>query len=223
MAGMNGFEHSCSLEKTIISEYKKALKDSQYSFVQIDMIWDFYVTHAISGNSGQKRELPDYGWKKTENGELGYDALEKRLAIIAGIEKFCFIRSKSCKDTLKAMDLSNDRICVEHPRAVLLQNFSTTVDENEKIQFAGGGENRITCLFRHIRNAFAHGNTYFFDNEMMLLEDRDGKTTTAKILIRMKTLLDWIQILDKDQKFYILRDACSECKNGGGNNGTFDI
>lgn len=212
MAGMRGFEHNCSLDKVVIANYKKALSESEYSFAQIDMIWDFYIAHSLGGESGLKRELTDYGWEKSERGERGYATLEKLLAESAGLEKFCFIRAKSCKDTLQAMDLSNDRICVDHPRAVLLQKFSTTVDENEKIQFAGGGESRINCLFRHIRNAFAHGNTYFFDNKNVLLEDKDGQTVSARVLITMQTLLDWISLIDREQHYYILTNPCSNCK-----------
>ncbi len=212
MARMKGFEHSCTLAKVIITENKKALMESQYSFAQIDMIWDFYVTHALGGESGLKRELSDYGWEKTDYGKRGIIVLEKELAASAGIEKFCFIRSKSCKDTLGAMDLSNDRICVNHPRAVLLQKYSITVDENENIQFAGGGENRINCLFRHICNSFAHGNTYCFENKTVLLEDKDGNTVSARILLKMQTLLDWIALIDKDKCYYVLTNACSKCK-----------
>lgn len=59
---------------------------------------------------------------------------------------------------------------------------------------------KIKCLFRHIRNAFAHGNTYFFENENVLLEDKDGKKVTARILIPQQALLEWTGIIDKSRK-----------------------
>lgn len=199
MAGMNGFEHHCECAKTLKTENKKSLKDSPFSYAQIDMLWDFYVTHAISGGSGLARSIDDYGWKKDDNKKNGYPVLEKKLIEKAGLDNnICFIRSATCKDTLSAMDLSGDRICIKHPRAVLLQKYSTTVDENEKISFSGGGENHVNCLFRHIRNAFAHGNTYFFDSGTVLLEDCDNSKITAEILIEQQTLLDWIKIIDKE-------------------------
>ena len=34
-----------------------------------------------------------------------------------------------------------------------------------------------------MRNALAHGNTYFFDNEMCLFEDKDGSKKTASIIV----------------------------------------
>jgi hypothetical protein len=196
------------MEKKSKIANKKSIKDSPFSYAQIDMIWDFYVTHTISGGSGLERDITDYGWRKNENKTDGYPALETALFEIAELKSnICFIRSKTCKDTLGEMDLSNDMICDVHPRAVLLQKFSTTVDENENIKFAGGGENHITCLFRHIRNAFAHGNTYFFESGLVLLEDKDNSTVSAEILLKQQTLLDWIKVIDKHEKYYSLVDA----------------
>ena len=214
MAGMTGFEHHCSEEKVSKSANKKGLKDSLFSYAQIDMIWDFYVTHAISGGTGLERTIVDYGWDNTNNKTSGYGAIENELFGTSYFEKICFIRAKKCNDTLGAMDLSNELICVSHPRAVMLQNFDIVIDENESISYNSSSisESKLTALFRHIRNAFAHANTYFFDNGMMLLEDKDGKKITAEILIKQQTLLDWIKIIDKDEKYYALVDACARCK-----------
>ena len=213
MAGKTGFEHKCCEEKISKNDNKISLNDSPFSYAQINILWDFYVTHAISGGSGLARSVSDYGWKKDDNKKDGYPALEKELIAKAGLSNnICFIRSTTCKDTLSAMDLSNDEICIEHPRAVLLQKYSTTVDENDNIKFSGGGENHIKCLFRHIRNSFAHGNTYFFENGTVLLEDKENSKITAEILIIQKTLLDWIKIIDKDEEYYVLLDACTKCK-----------
>ena len=99
------------------------------------------------------------------------------------------------------MDLYEDLICISHPRAVLMQNFTCSTDENEKVTLKSE-ENRINAIFRHIRNALAHGNTFFFDNGMCLLEDKDGKRRTAGILIPSRSLLDWIFIVDKNEIHY---------------------
>lgn len=210
MAGMIGFVHRCTSNKVSKSDYKKSLKNSPFSFEQIDIIWDFYVTHTLGGGSGMGRVITDYGWNKNDNKTDGISALEKKLIQEASFQNsICFIRSKNCKETLSSMDLANDLICIEHPRAVLLQNYNITVDENEHIKFSGGGssENHLTCLFRHLRNSFAHGNTYFFDNGFTLLEDKDGSRITAIILIQQQTLLDWIRIIDKNKKYYLLQST----------------
>ena len=63
------------------------------------------------------------------------------------------------------------------------------------------------CLFRHIRNAFAHNNVFFFENGNILLKDyqRDGdkqkdKKVTAAILIEFDTLFEWIRLIETDQE-----------------------
>jgi hypothetical protein len=217
MPGMNGFSHSCESQKFDKNLNKKSIRMSAFSKEQVDLIWDFYVTHSFAGESGQAVTLEDYGWNLTKNREKTLSLLEIALMQSAGVSRLCCIRAATIKDTLTACDLSNSQICIEHPRIVLQQKFSVTVDENEKISFAGGGENRVYCLFRHIRNAFAHGNTYFFDNGTVLLEDKDGSKITAEILVNQQTLLDWIKIIDKDERFYRLVDL-KENEDGTTNN-----
>ena len=43
---------------------------------------------------------------------------------------------------------------------------------------------------------------FFFDNGMCLLEDKDGRSITAEILIPQKSLLEWIYIVDRGGKYY---------------------
>lgn len=211
MAGMTGFFHKCDSPKIEWQLYKRSLKESPFSHAQVSMIWDFYVTHSFAGESGQAYTLNEYGWDlEKKSRERTLKILEEQLVKQAGIGKLCCIRSSTIKDTLHACNLSGKQICIEHPRVVLMQNYSLTVDENETIKFAGGGENRIVCLFRHIRNSFAHGNTYFFDSTV-LLEDKDKSKTTAMILLQQKTLLDWISIIDKNKQYYELIDVCKSC------------
>lgn len=196
MAAMKGFSHECACKKIKYEEFKGSLKDSAFDDADVSLIWDFYVTHAFTGGSGQERSLIDYGWE-----EKDLEALEKKLMENATIEKLCCIRSHSINDTLGTCDLSNSEICITHPRAVLQQKFNIAVDENENMKYAGGtgAENRIKCLFRHIRNAFAHSNTYFFENGNVLLEDRDNRKITARIVLPQQALLDWIGIIDKNK------------------------
>lgn len=209
MAGMMGFNHNCKCEKVNKLYFKKSIRESPFSHAQIDMIWDFYVTHAIGGESGLKREVSDYGWDRNNNKFNGFLAIEQLLFNMSHFEKICFIRSTTCKDTLSAMGMFENFICIEHSRAVLLQNYTIEIDENENVRYKSNGssESKIQAFFRHIRNSLAHGNTYFFDNGTMLLEDKDRSKTTAAILIRQQSLLDWIAIIDKNKKHYILQET----------------
>lgn len=90
-------------------------------------------------------------------------------------------------------------ICAEHPRAVLHKDVKLTLREDNSIERRSGDENRMQCLFRHLRNGIAHGQTYLFPTGLVLIEDRDGKRITARILIRKETLLAWIYIVEKKE------------------------
>ena len=54
------------------------------------------------------------------------------------------------------------------------------------------------------------------------MEDKEGSKVTAKILIKQQTLLDWIAIIDKNQRYYVLVDPCAECKSKENENGQID-
>lgn len=110
---------------------------------------------------------------------------------------FCLIKSDDIVNTLDSMNLT-EKICVEHPRAVLKQNFKVTVLEDGTAVIAQQ-ESRLECLFRHIRNSLAHNHTYLFENNNILLEDceENGKVS-ARILIPRDSLLEWIKIIRRD-------------------------
>ena len=195
MAGRTGFVHICAEHKTDIADYKCSLRDSSLTSEECDLIWDFYVAKSFAAETGTSIALDLYGWKNTNSKTDGYPALERVLAANAGISSMCIVRAKTIKDTLASLDLSNDRICITHARVAMLQRYTYELDENENISIKSK-ESRINALFRHMRNALAHGNTYFFDNEMCLFEDKDGSKKTASILIPMRSLIDWIFIID---------------------------
>lgn len=204
--GMKGFEHRCSEEKVEKKFFKKGIHETDIPKEYIDLIWDFYVTHVIQAEDKNtddlSRSVKDYGWSTTTSNLNGYPALEMELSRAAMIDNFCIIRSKNINNTLKAMGLSDTHICIEHPRAVMKQNYTCDTNENEEFIFASN-EPRVCAVFRHIRNAFSHGNTYFFENGNVLLEDKESKSKiSAEILVSQKTLLDWICIVDKDGKLY---------------------
>lgn len=211
MAGMTGFVHSCGNKKTEIGPFKKSIRESAFSSEQVSMIWDFYVVKSFASVTGLGHSLKDYGWSATPKGTHGHIELERQLAVNAGVTGICSIRAKTIKDTLEAMDLSAGRICIDHPRIVLMQDYSVSIDENENFAF-NNDEGRIKCIFRHIRNALAHGNTFFFENGMLLMKDFSGKTCSAGIMIPQHSLLDWISIVDYNQSFYRLIPIEDETK-----------
>jgi hypothetical protein len=117
---------------------------------------------------------------------------------------------KQTKKALQAMDLDNSHICPLHTRAVLNMDCKMEIVEDDEGNLSAqisDHEAGYRCLFRHIRNAFAHNNVFFFENGNILLKDyqRDGdkqkdKKVTAAILIEFDTLFEWIRLIETDQE-----------------------
>lgn len=217
--GIAGKTHRCDEAKVEKNLYRRSLKDSGFNDYQCNTIWDFYVARSFAAATGNQISLDNFGWKNTNSKVDGLPALEERMKTAASLPEFCIIRSRTINDTLAAMDLLNSRICISHPRAVIMQDFSFESDENEQVKIKSG-ESRINAIFRHIRNSFAHGNTYFFENGMCLLEDKDKGKITAEILVSKQSVLDWIQIVDRNHSYYPdasdsgLAYAAFACHNG---------
>lgn len=124
--------------------------------------------------------------------------------------KMGFVNSDTVKKAKNnVVERQNLRICIECPRGVLKWRYKSTITEDEELKFISSKnsnspqeeeddetndqhEAMLSCLFRHIRNSFAHNNTYFFENGNLLLIDFDSKNkVSAMLLIRQQTLLDW--------------------------------
>ena len=192
--------------KLVVQDYKKSINESSFSSKQISLIWDFYVTKAIAESASQRRRASDYGLS-----ELPW----KAMLLSAGIStKNCkILLANSINKTLKEFDLEiidgkgekKKRVAIEIdvPKIVCLTPYSIADEEKPKSK-VGEAESVLT----HVRNAFAHGNTYFFDNGNLMLEDKNQRgTITARIILKQKTLLDWISLIDKSQKFYDIHNA----------------
>lgn len=198
--------HECREKKIALNRQNNiALKDISLSPDKINMIWDFYVSHAPilndqkeKGNGFGYRYLGDIGW----GGSVKLFELEKELIKAAGLGCFVIIKADTITETLKNMNL-NDTICWKHPRAVLKQRYKIKVRETGKIDITNS-ESRMVCLFRHIRNSLAHNRIYLSqDRTMILLEDaEDGGRLSARILIPVHSLVEWIKIVDRNKNFY---------------------
>ena len=185
--------------KCIVQNYRKSINESDFTPEQIAIIWDFYVTKSLTSSSSQSRKVAEYGCKQLSIKEM------LKIAAITN-NKGCILMADSILQTLKNNDL---QICekngtpipidIDTPRFALIMNY--TISDNEKPK-PKPGHSKPKCLLAHIRNALSHGNTYFFDNGNMLLVDEYNDETTGTILIKQKTLLDWIALIDKDKKFY---------------------
>ena len=100
----------------------------------------------------------------------------------------------------------NRAIEIDIPKIVCLTPYTIADGESPK-----GRVGEAESVLTHIRNSFAHGNTYFFENGNVLFEDKDMKgIITARIILKQQTLLDWISLIDKEQKFYVLHSVSDD-------------
>lgn len=103
----------------------------------------------------------------------------------------------------KGNEKKNKAIEIGVPKIVCLMPYSIADEEKPKAR-VGEAESVLT----HIRNSFAHGNTYFFDNGMFMIEDKDQRgNPTARMILKKQTLLDWIKLVDASQTFYVLHEV----------------
>ena len=190
------YMHDCGCEKLELKNCVASITEMGFSENQVVDLLDFYLFHAPiikdknSKNPFNFKSLQEYGWK----GNPDLSKLEGRLLKSSGIGMFCFIKADKIDGTLNSMNLS-EKICVEHPRAVIKQNCSVSIQEDGAANVTPN-ESRMECLFRHLRNSFAHNHSYMFENNNILLEDCDDtKKISARILMPKQALIDWMNIV----------------------------
>jgi hypothetical protein len=192
------------MSRVFASAYKKSIYDIGLPREQEAVIWDFYVTKSIASSASQRRAISDYGWKN-----IPFKEMLSSAGILSNNVKI--LPATSINETLKKYNLDTGKVNdekeieIDELKIVCLTPF-TIADENPPKAKVGDAESVLT----HIRNAFAHGNTYFFDNGNVMLEDKNNGTVTARIIIRQQTLLDWIFIIDKEARYYVPIDVTEE-------------
>lgn len=185
----------------LVSNYKKSIYEIGLSTGKETLIWDFYLTRSFASSASQKRAIADFGIKHIPF---------KELMISAGIadENCRILTCSSMKRSLQSLGLEIEckdadgnkiekEIDVDIPRICCLHPFTV----NEEYKIVPGGS-QADCLFTHIRNSLAHGNTYFFENGNILLEDKDQRKISARILIPLQALIEWIKIIDAKHLVY---------------------
>lgn len=181
------FIHNCDEEKINILNLKPVSITKLFNNNEFKNIINFYLhntpVYKIKDNALDKELLKKYGWEKEKPNT--YSELEKKLLKNANInyENYNIIEKRISEQMLINISL-NKKICPMHPRAILRKKYD---------------ENRIECLFRHIRNAITHNRIFTLNNDLILLEDIDKyKNISARILITKQNLLNWIKIVDKN-------------------------
>lgn len=183
---------ACSHNKVTIEDYRCALTEMECFtiFEALDLI-DFYLERSLAKSCNMGDDLSSYGWKGSS--ELG--KLEKAIKNYIGVsdEQFLIAKTGAFPKTLKRFGYDNNRpICIDCPRVAITIEFTVS----EGVIKPRKGSTRIECFLRHIRNAIAHGNTFFFPNNNVLFLDRKDKNVTGFILMPSKALISIKKLSD---------------------------
>lgn len=178
-----------------------SILDKGYSEVMLadDLLGDplrFYVLHTpCEGSSSLARPFKYYGWTDDvrRNG-LGV-ALEDSITVPGG--EFLFPRNQPVpKKNEKGVDLSYlyGRVSLGDGR----------VDDLTLERGAASNTNESNVwlrIFRHVRNCLAHGRFVAVKlndgkGNVLVMEDRYGRSYTARMVIRVQTLVAWRDVIE---------------------------
>lgn len=163
--------------------------DFRLSINEFYLLYSFYVTHSMCrSQSAKKRDFIDYGW---ENNEIKQTGLKSKLVKILKLDnnpKFVF----TAEDDLREQFSNND----------LLDGALKDKDTQRAVSAKTEEANNYFKLFHRVRNGLAHGNfnlVYSSNKErMILIQDSDGCNVTARVVLRLDTLFDFIRVIDKN-------------------------
>lgn len=189
---IGNYMHNCIEKKVNLNKCKKGLENTKLTKMMIAEIYTFYLKF-----SEEQKPFEKYLWRGMSD-ENGLNKLESLLLQASEIQSFCMLKSNSIDETIKKMDLY-EKICFLHPRSVIKLDTAIEYTEDGVFKFTKV-EIRMNCLIRHIRNSLAHNQIYVFDNDMILLEDKNEKEgITARILIKSETLYKWMKIIKREK------------------------
>lgn len=162
------------------------------------MIYTFYVTYSCCGTqSMKKRTFADYGWNNFARtiGNSTIDAnvyLKDALTAIIDLDDI-----KSFVFTTDGDDLAQCYTSLNLGDGVL-----NDIDSERAVCSKNNESSRYLNLFYRIRDGFAHGKfllKYGTNNaKMVVIQDDDVHNVTARIVLKLETLLRMIEIIDRN-------------------------
>ena len=151
-------------------------------------IYNFYVAYSMCGSqSAKKRSFIDYGWETNtiKNSELG-----NALAKVVNFRNSNFAFTEN--DDLRTQFTIHNHL---DPRGELIN-----VDTERAVIAYTGEDNKYLKLFYRIRDGFAHGKYCLREasngEKMVIIQDDNGKNVTARIVIKLSTLLRFVEVID---------------------------
>ncbi|NCC87845.1 MAG: hypothetical protein EOM05_08255 [Clostridia bacterium] len=183
-----------------INSYKKSIREFCFTNIQESIIWDFYVTKSLSKSSSQNRILEDYHKPNFSRPANFLDKLIKIADVKEDNLKFVYGDSmERCLKELNLFDFDINVLSDFTPRIAIMISA-----KNQGYYNNFSNKKCLISLMSHIRNALAHGNTYLFDNNYILLEDINHRDNiiTARMILSKETLIEWVKVFDNESNFY---------------------
>lgn len=170
-------------ENSILGNLQDEYRLSENEYYRL---YSFYVTYSLCGNqSAKKRTFLDYGWESEsiKNTVLGQ---ELKRVIDLGNANFVFTDQDELKEKLDALALGDGIITdLRFERCVIGKT---------------NAPNKYLKLFYRVRDGFAHGKFCLRltdENEkMIVIQDDDSHNVTGRIVIKLNTLLSFINAID---------------------------
>ena len=188
----NNSKYKYIKENSIIYAEKDEYSLTEHEFF---CVYSFYVTYSMCGSqSFKKRSFSDYGW----NDNLIEQTIEHKK-----------VKTELGKALSKVIDLKNDRFCFFtdknnlddlFKKCNLLDGSLSDYDTERAVISDTNESNKYLKLFYRIRDGFAHGKfllKYSSTHEkMVIIQDNNTHNVTARIVIKLSTLLSIIETVD---------------------------
>lgn len=191
----NPWKYSTTKHPSILSECPdcKLLDDAE-----LWALYEFYVLHSpCEKTSCQGRPFERYGW----SGSIRDTGLGSELEAA-----FTECKGQMIVPRGPVSIPRGDKLAVDLPRMFQLADFTDgpllDVATERVAMRATSGSNSWLRLFRRIRNCLAHGRFEAADpadglGPSLIMEDRDANNITARIVLRLQTLLKWREIVGR--------------------------
>lgn len=153
-------------------------------------LYSFFVTYSMCGRqSTKKRSFSDYGWANDniKNTILGF-ALGRVLNLNRN-PSFIFTDKDELLDKFNSLNLSD--------------GIALNLDNERAVVGKTSESNNYLKLFYRIRDGLAHGKfklRYSETNKkVIVIQDDDGYNVTARIIIKLDTLLSFVSVIDMNR------------------------
>lgn len=175
------------------------IASEKFNDKELFRIVTFYVFHSPCDKlSARRKTLQEYGWKnpwkKPYKLNIQLKEASSNFNLLYSVDKY-----EKMSETLE--------------KSNLLYNFPSDF-MTERICIHDSQKNQFMSVFYHIRNSLAHGrlNMINIDGECIFvfedgsIEKKNGLfKVSARMILRKRTLLNWIDIIESGEKEIVLK------------------